>query len=490
MAEQKSQSSPNGTDTHRSLPRNVRAWLRDPARCFLLLGVLGGLLLIAILPPFAGIDEPAHFVRAYQVSTGRLVPETPPGQSEGGGACIPVEVARDVGRHVRDYYRHITETQDLLPGFTPTGTPVVGVRRGCPPDERFVDFSAFGWNSPILYAPEALTIAIFRPFGVGTTALSYLSRLAGLAVYLGLVFVAIRRSPFARWGLVALGLAPVALFQAGSGRSPDLMTTGVGMLVVVAALRAVRGGTDAVEGSTLAERTGLCVLLGLLKPTYAVLAACFLLPLAGPRRSRLDSLPAMVLPVGAAITASVLWQVYAAHFFVCDTVFFGFGPDPGAQRTQVLEQPFRYAGEVLASFWTYAGDYLREAVTIGETVANWHWLGIALAVGALVLAGSRRDATERFSLTRTQRALLLGIAFVGMVMLITGEHIYCAPVGIDVVYPPHARHFVPVLIPAVVALTPSREARSTGSWSEAIPSALLLLAVTLAFLGTMALEVR
>lgn len=468
---------------------NLRSWIIDPARTFLLIGTLGGLLLIGLLPPLAGIDEPAHFVRAYQVSTGRLMPETPPGETEGGGACIPEEVARDLGRHVREFYRHITESADLLPGFA-EDEPVVGSRKGCPRDQRFVDFSAFGWNSPILYAPEAVAIAVARPFGAGATVLIYLSRLVGLAVYLGLVFLAIRRAPFARWGLCAIGLAPVALFQASSGRSPDLMTTGVAMLVVVAALRALHNGTDPTEGSTLAERIGLCVLLGLLKPTYGVLALCFLLPLAGPRRSRHDSLPAMILPVVAAVSASLLWQVYAANFFVCDTVLFGFAPDAAAQRTLVLEAPFRYAGEVLASFWTYAGDYFRETVTIGETIANWHTLGIAAALGALVLAASRRDPTEQLSLVWPQRALLLGITFIGMVALITGEHIYCAPVGLDVVYPPHARHFVPILAPVIIALTPSRSGRSTGSRIEKIPSALLLLVVTVAFLTTTGFQVR
>lgn len=473
------------TDPRRAGNRSTR-WMRDPARCFAVVGAVGGLLLIAILPPLTGIDEPAHFVRTYQVSTGRLVPETPPGEDEGAGACIPKDVARDIGRHVNEWYRHITEDLDLLP----PDRPIVGTRRGCKPGDRFVDFSAFGWNSPILYAPEATVLAIARPLGVGVTGLVFLSRFAGLAVYLALAFVAIRRSPFARWGLVAVALLPVALFQAGSGRSPDLMTTGVAMLVVVSALRALRGGTDRAIGSPFAEQMGLCILLGLLKPTYAVLALCFLLPLAGPRRLRTTSIPAMAAPVVAAISASVFWQAFAGHYFVCDTRFFGFGPDPAAQRAAVLDAPFRYASEVLTSFWTFAGDYFSQASTIGETVANWHWLGIAVGLGAIVLAGSRRDVTERFALTGWQRVVLLIISFVGMVLLITGEHIYCAPIGTEVVYPPHARHFVPVLLPAVLAFTPSRSRDGAGSWTDRIPSAFLLLAVTFAFLATMALEVR
>ena len=471
--------------------RGIGAWLFDPARCFLFVGALGGLLLVALVPPFGGIDEPAHFVRAYQVSTGRLMPQTPPGADQGGGACIPNDLARDVSRLLRDYYIHVNRI-DVTGIDVPTTPPPIGIARGCGPGERFVDFSAFGWNSPILYAPQAAVLAVARPLGIGTTGMVLLARLVGLGVYLGLVAVAIKRSPFARWGLCALALVPVALFQAGSGRSPDLMTTGVAFLVVVSALRALRAGTDRTLGSPIVERLGLCVLLGLLKPTYAVLSLCFLLPLAAPRRDRKDRVVLLVAPVVVAIGASILWQAFSARYFVCDTgySYFSFNPDPAAQRSLILENPVRYIGEALASFWSYGGKYLREAATVGESTANWHPVGVVVALGAIVLAGTRRDPSERFCLGWVQRALLAGISFIGMLLLITGEHVYCAPVGLDIAYPPHARHFIPVLIPLVIALTPSRRSDPAKAWTTRIPSAALLLAVTLAFVWSVGRQMR
>jgi hypothetical protein len=462
-----------------------RTWLTDPARCFLAIGLLGGVLLMIAIPPLDGIDEPAHFVRAYQVSTGQLMPDTPAGETEGGGACIPVDLARDIGHQVRENFQHKIGDLDV----DLSAPAIAGVRRGCPPGERFIDFSAFGWNNPILYAPEAVTLAVTRPFGIGLTASVLLTRIVGLAVYLGLVFVAIRRSPFARWGLAALALLPVALFQAASARAPDLMTTGVAFLVVVAALRAVAAGTDRTLGSPLFERFALCGLLGLLKPTYAVLGLCFLLPLFGRRADRADPVWTLVTPAVVAVGASVVWQLYATRFFVCDTVHFAFFPDADRQRDLILGDPLRYAWEVIESFWTHAGTYAREAATIGETNANWHWLGILLALGAVVIAGSRRDVSERFALGIAQRLLLVGIAFTGAVLLITGEHVYCAPIGFDVVYPPHSRHFVPVLIPLVIALTPSRTS-TVRAWTTRIPSALLLLVVTLAFAWAVGRQMR
>src|SRR4029078_5625262 len=127
-----------------------------------------------------------------------------------------------------------------------------------------------GWYSAVPYAPQAVAIAAGRGVGVGIRGLVLLTGLANLAVFLAVVYVAIRRSPFARWGLCVVALLPVALFQVATSRSPGTITIAVGMLVLVAALRAVQGGTKvAAGGSSLAERVVLCALLGVLKPTYA-----------------------------------------------------------------------------------------------------------------------------------------------------------------------------------------------------------------------------
>ena len=490
-------SSPHETAGRRDLRSRIRSVATDPARCFLVVGALAGLLLVFVIPPLAGIDEPAHFVRAYQISTGRLVPQVPPGATDGAGACIPNEMASDLGRLILAEYLHVNDVQNTTPdrsGLAGSSgadrpAPSVGIRAGCPAGERFVDFSAFGWYSPISYVPQALAVAVGRGVGVDTRGLVLLARLAGLAAYLALVFVAIRRSPFARWGLCAVGLLPVALFQAASSRSPDAVTIGVGMLVLGAALRAAQGGTSAADGgSALGERLALCALLGALKPTYAVLSLCFLLPLwARPRPERLRT---MLAPVAAAFGTSTLWQSFAGHYFVCDTRYFGWDPRTGDQIDTILHSPLRYALAVVESFGTYGGRWLDQAMTVGITVANWAWPGIAVAIVAYFVAAARRDPKEVFQLGASQRALLLGIVLTGMVLVITGEHVYCAPVGLDLVYPPHARHFLPVLPLLAVALTPSRPGRARSSRSDRIPSAPILLLVTLAFVVSTALEMR
>jgi hypothetical protein len=463
----------------------VRSIATDPARCFLAIGTLIGVLLVFVAPPIVGIDEPAHFSRAYQVSTGRLIPQIPDGQTDGAGACLPEDRMTDLGRLIYEQYVRLSDGT-----IDPDADVSSDARAGCPPGERFFDFSAFGWYSFVSYVPQAVAIAVGRALGIGTTGLVILARLAGLAAYLAIVFVAIRRSPFARWGLCVVALLPVTLFQAATSRSPDTITIAVGMLVLGAALRAVKGGTSVAEGgSSLAERVALCALLGMLKPTYAVLSLCFLLPLwVRPRREQLRTLFA---PIVAAFATSAIWQAFFGHYFICDTpLFLGWDPNTDDQISTILHSPATYLLNMTESFGLYGDQWLDETFTVASIYANWAWPAVALALVACILAAARRDQTERFELRWPQRALLVGIAFAGAVLVITGEHVYCAPVGLDVVYPPHGRHFLPVLPLLAVAFTPSRPPRGGTSRTDRVPSAALLLAVTVAFVVTAALEMR
>ena len=80
--------------------RGAVGLFRDPARTFLVLAVVVGGYLALVVPHFGGIDEPAHFYRAYQISTGTFVPDDLP-HSDFSGACVPVDVIRGV-RHDTD----------------------------------------------------------------------------------------------------------------------------------------------------------------------------------------------------------------------------------------------------------------------------------------------------------------------------------------------------------------------------------------------------
>src|SRR6266545_89869 len=61
-------------------PSAVRGWswvsglLRRPVAVFIVLATLFGIAALVLIPPLRGADEPAHFLRAYGIAHGQVVP--------------------------------------------------------------------------------------------------------------------------------------------------------------------------------------------------------------------------------------------------------------------------------------------------------------------------------------------------------------------------------------------------------------------------------
>src|SRR5262245_3393653 len=65
------------------------AWKAE--HVFLVIGLVAGATFAVLFPPFSIADEPSHFLRAFHVSAGRLVPER---TAEGMGGALPASLPR------------------------------------------------------------------------------------------------------------------------------------------------------------------------------------------------------------------------------------------------------------------------------------------------------------------------------------------------------------------------------------------------------------
>ncbi|MDQ1431625.1 MAG: putative rane protein, partial [Actinomycetota bacterium] len=128
---------------------------------------------------------------------------------------------------------------------------------------------------------------------------------------------------------------PMAMFQANS-LSPDAFTTAMAILVLSSALRVLDRAPGKLPRGVMAEAVVLSVVLGLSKPTYAVVALAYLVPLLDRARRR-DSW-VLLVPVAAGVLVSTAWQRATASLFVCAVRYFGLRPRPGDQATTILTQ--------------------------------------------------------------------------------------------------------------------------------------------------------
>ena len=183
--------------------------LRDPAVLFALLSIVAGAVLVAVTPPLRGPDEAQHFLRAYGITQGDLVPGTLDAQGR-KGLYLPARIDREVKFFEDKRYAHRT------PGFS--YWDVFAAHAHAAPlsaDEDMPVFVLYGGAegySPIPYVPYVAAIAIGRAAHLDFLTTLYLMRVFGLVAVTAVATIAIGTVPRLKWAFFLIALLPSALY--------------------------------------------------------------------------------------------------------------------------------------------------------------------------------------------------------------------------------------------------------------------------------------
>jgi Predicted membrane protein (DUF2142) len=441
--------------------RDLLGWFRSPLKTFLVLAIAAGVYLVCVVPHFAGIDEPAHFYRSYQISTGTFLPEKE-GSKGFGGACIPRDVIRAQRADSRVFAAH--NLQGLID--PETGKQIVydpGPIQACPtdPSEGFITFSTF--PSFVPYLPQAASVFVTRNLGLDTDAMLIIARFVVLAMYVALVAVAIARSPRSKWALAAVGLVPVAVFQSASSISHDAFTTAIALVVVSSALRALDPPEGTSTRALVIEAVLLSAVLGSVKPVYVVIAGLYLLPLLGPKRAeasegvvgaprRTDRWPLVFAPV-VGVVATVLWNLSAGDVWKTDAGYFNIAVDDVTQKHELLHRPWDFGVDLVRAGYHELWHWVTQPFTVGPSVTSGPAILAILCVVIYAVSSLQRARAEAPApLGWLQRVLILLAFLIGVVLIGAANYIYWTPPGLDRVEGIQPRYFVPLLVLLPVAI--------------------------------------
>lgn len=332
-------------------------------------GCISVLVLALLTPPFQNADEPAHFVRADQISHGGLLART----DINAPALIDSGILR--GAEV----------------FSPVSTPLrVHVGRSMytpvPWGPRIqAAYPSSAIYPPVFYLPAAAAIAVALRRGLTVLPALELARgLTGLAsITVGAVAIALS-GPGSIW-LFCLLTLPMALAQAAA-ISQD------GPLIACCALAAAlfwqsgRIGGQA-RGWTLGGACLLIALAGQARPPYLALA---FLPLAVFGFSRAVRGSAVML-ICAAIMGWCWVTVSVSHI---DVGRFN-GSDAQAQAMGLLMAPWRLpallARTIDVSGWVLAAQFVGQLgwldVVLPDSYMRVAWCVLLAAVCGTIFAG-------------------------------------------------------------------------------------------------------
>lgn len=232
-----------------------------PETIFLLVVPILCFLYLIYTPMFTSHDEYRHWLRAYEVSEGKLVAENRDG-------IIGTELPRSVSEiytkqgtyknikytTIREFYEEEVNNEDRV----------------------FVDTSRVATYSPIQYIPETLGIAISRLITNKTIVMAYSARIVNLIVCMILMYFAIKTIPFGKIILLVLAMIPIAI-EGFSTITADGLLISTTCLFIAHIFNLKYGNVEKIKFINKLILTILIAIIGLCKSVYIPLVLLLLL---------------------------------------------------------------------------------------------------------------------------------------------------------------------------------------------------------------------
>lgn len=454
---------------------------------FIVAASIVGVSFAVITPPFQGWDETEHFYRAYQVSelnmraeklTAVNVSQIPGSEGPGGGGQIPKNIV-DAVHDLR--FNHDEKGRYLYSDITRPGNNSTDYAQKVP--TRFDNTSIY---SAAGYIPQAITIAVTRFIETSPMVMFYAARIAGLLVWLGLMYLAIRLLPSGKKLFLLLALNPVAIFVAVT-MSPDAYAAAFIALAVALGMRLRRD--EPSLGQAWPVVLAFIAVIGfavMIKNVYLPVALLILL-----LPKSVLSLTYKLVIAGVIIAVSLAWNLSIAHLTASIPSYFTITDHINAkdQIMFILEHPLKFMGILLWNIFgtnsilfnfTYNGT-LVETKLPPWTILAW---GAAFTYVALLkVKESGKYVYDAISMW------LPALAAVGItVLIIASMYVGWTPVGGTEILGVQGRYFIPVSFLLVPLLLHARLRLITSSQAGRAVVFCLIAAALVAVLVSFALR--
>jgi len=405
------------------------------------------LVMVFLVPPFQAPDEHTHFFKAVQMSEGKLY-----GHRLGPTLTYPMPV---VGDYLPARYSITTHHYFITNGHDKVSTAQIKRDIAHPSKDNrpiLTPFENTVVYPPLAYAPQAVAIFLTNIMVKTPLIQMYAARIGSMVVVFALLFLAIRRMPFGKWGVVALAATPMSLLLAASC-SGDAITAGLSVLFIAQVLAAI-ANRHKLSKNEIIQMLVVALALGLCKSPYELFSLfIFCIP-----TSRFKDKKTYVRTVGLAVAVPLVlaaaWAASVHGLYINAAV----GSDTSLQAHYTAHHPLGFAHTLASTYFRDAGDYVpRDFIDLsaGLNAPMPLWF-VALSytfIGLVILAEPIKAATiagGRY--LRQSAALLFVIGFSAVNSLL---YITFTPVGAKLINGLQGRYFIPfayLLIPAVGGL--------------------------------------
>ncbi len=441
-----------------------------PAALFCVFSLLAGIATIAVTPPLRGPDENAHFLRAYGLRQGDIIPKERDEQGR-KGLWLPDQLRAEfdffdaarvsvgtLGFHYRQVFAAYQDPNFRKSLPSPPETPV------------FTPYGGAEGYSPMAYLPYVAAAAIAETAKFDFLNMLYLMRFAGLLVTTAIIAYAIAQTPVLRWGFFATAMLPSAIFGR-SVVSADGMVLASTLVAIALCLRAAT-----LSEANATSRLVWMTVNALTKPSQIMFALVELMALPSGFDPRGWARAAAIMTPGIVLAA--LW----VHAVGADMAAWRLyqGTDVAAEQFQVAwklhymaAHPLHFPAALFGSL-DFIGDLWRQLVGV------LGWLDMPLLplsypaiTGLLIVANLDRldlppESRRRVALVAALTALAYWL-FVFFLFWVTST-----PVAQDRVLGVQGRYFI-VILPLVFLIVAAYLPRKPHLPAPAVSAILLAL---------------
>lgn len=411
-------------------------------KIFLLMVIPLGILFIMLLPCGQTPDEAAHYMRTYGITDGHLI--VPQSETNNGGSELPAALSEV-------FY---PETERGL-----YGEIIKDLSFGTDGEVRDYNYATAALYSPITYLPQTLAIGFGRLIHAPLVVGVYLGRIFDFAIFVFLMYFAIKFVPKFKDFILFIGLFPMTLQEATS-LSPDSLTISLSIFMIAFVCYLAYEKKGRMSKGELGILYTMAIFIGFCKIVYLpLLLLYFLIPaerFGGVKQKRFHAL----LLGGIVLVLNVGWLLVSSRYLVDVRA----GVNPGEQARYILTHPHMYLASLLGTISARI-DYWSGSM-FGMSLGHYtidlpqFYFCLYLVIFLFFLAQS----SERYVIKKSDKMILISVLAIIFLLIVTSLYLQWTPVGDYFIDGVQGRYFLPIILLLPFMLCPTKKTREQRSF--------------------------
>ncbi|MBQ9365425.1 MAG: DUF2142 domain-containing protein [Schwartzia sp.] len=426
---------------------------------FIAIYFLMGIICLIALPIYSVMDDPLHYLRAYEISMGKFIPVVH--VDENGTKLVGDYLHRnalyfrsdvhskslDLGpmKSIGDHFNFYADPAQLTWADYPSNRKQT-VDYG---SEQFFLFQTTALYAPVSYLPQAAGIAVARNFSHRSMKLAYAGRFMNWLMTGFCFYWALRIIPRHKLLMLAIILIPINVQQCNSlGTDGQLLAYSLLFLAFIMRARESR----TISKSSLAIIGALAIAISLTKIVYLPFVLFVLLLPRECFSSKRRYFAYIFSVIFCAAAANLSWYLFARGLMAAQHMAWA---SPSEQMAWMIAHPLEFARITVNSFVELFKPLMQGmfGMTLGWGhihINKWLIYGYAFALGCIFLCSAEDENGSSFF----TRAFLIFIPFLIFSLICAAEYVAWTPLNAPIIQGMQGKYFLPFLLPIMLAIMP------------------------------------